>query len=184
LSSRGALRLLRPILILLCVGGCAAQESRNARPAEAKAPSITLPEGPLMREQVVARDAELFDTLFNRCEPERMRALIADDIEFYHDRDGAMSGADAFVADYARFCGERRAPDAWRSRRELVVGTVTVDPVPGLGAIETGEHVFYERKGEGPEHLAGRARFAQLWVLTASGWRLSRVFSYGHRAAQ
>jgi hypothetical protein len=148
------------------------------------AATVTLPEGPQMREQVAARDAELFDILFNHCAPERMRALITDDIEFYHDRDGAMRGADAFIADYARFCGERQAADAWRSRRALVPETLTVDPVPGLGAIETGEHVFYERRGKGPEHLAGRARFAQLWVLTPTGWRLSRVFSYGHHAAQ
>jgi hypothetical protein len=145
--------------------------------------NVTLPEQAVMREQVAARDAELFDILFNRCEPDRMRALITDDIEFYHDRDGAMRGADAFLADYARFCGARAAPGAWRSRRELVPQTLTVDPVPGLGAIETGEHVFYERQGDGPEHLAGAARFAQLWVLTPSGWRLSRVFSYGHHAA-
>ncbi|MEA3051489.1 MAG: hypothetical protein QOG72_392 [Sphingomonadales bacterium] len=176
--------LYRPILLLLCLGGCAAQGRQNAMPHPAKAGSVVLPEGPLMREQVAARDAELFDILFNRCEPERMRGLIADDIEFYHDRDGGMRGAEAFIADYARFCAGREAPDAWRSRRELVPETLAVDPVPGLGAIETGEHVFYERQGNGPEHLAGRARFAQLWVLTPTGWRLSRVFSYGHRAAQ
>lgn len=150
----------------------------------AAATTVTLPDGPVMRAQVAARDAELFDILFNQCEPERMRALVTDDIEFYHDRDGATRGADAFIADYTRFCTERQAPDAWRSRRELVAETLTVDPVPGLGAIETGEHMFYERRGDGPEHLAGRARFAQLWLLTPTGWRLSRVFSYGHRAAQ
>jgi Domain of unknown function (DUF4440) len=171
----------RSLLLLLCIAGCAAPGGRAAAPPPAAA--LALPEAAVMRAQVAARDSELFDVLFNRCEPERMRALVADDIEFYHDRDGAMRGADAFVADYARFCPERRAPDAWRSRRELVPETLTVDAVPGVGAIETGEHLFFERRGEGPEHLAGRARFAQLWVLTPTGWRLSRVFSYGHRAA-
>ena len=62
-------------------------------------------------------------------------------------------------------------------------GTLTVAPVPGVGAIEAGEHLFYERQGEGPERLAGRARFAHLWVLTPAGWRLSRAFSYAHAAA-
>jgi len=150
--------------------------------AAAPAP-ITLPEGAVLREQIAARDAELFDVLFNRCEPERMRPLIADDIEFYHDRDGLMRGADAFVSGYARSCAERRAPDAWRSRRALVAESLIVDPVPGFGAIEAGEHLFYERRGDGPERLAGRARFAQTWALTPNGWRLSRVLSYRHAAA-
>lgn len=116
--------------------------------------------------------------------PDRMRALIAEDFEFYHDKDGLIPGADAFVAGYAKSCTERLKPDAWRSRRELVVSSLTVDPVPGVGAIETGEHYFYERKGDGPEKRVGHARFAQLWTLTPTGWRLSRVFSYAHGPAQ
>jgi hypothetical protein len=142
-----------------------------------------LPEGAALTAAVRARDAELFAVLFERCEPERMRALVTADIEFYHDRDGVVRSADAFVADYARFCRERQAPDAWRSRRELVATSLNVHPVPGYGAIEDGEHLFYERQGDGPEHLVGRARFTQLWALTPDGWRLARVFSYAHAAA-
>ena len=163
-------------MLLAALAFAAAQ----ATPAPA---APTLPDAAAMRAQIEARDAELFDVLFNRCEPDRMRALIMPDIEFYHDRDGLMRGADAFVADYARFCTERRAPAAWRSRRALVQESLIVDPVPGWGAIEAGEHLFYERRGEGPERLAGRARFAQAWALTADGWRLARVFSYRHAAA-
>ena len=62
--------------------------------------------------------------------------------------------------------------------------SLRVDPVPGHGAIEDGEHLFYERKGEGPERLAGRALFTQLWTLTADGWRLSRIFSFAHAKAE
>jgi Domain of unknown function (DUF4440) len=142
-----------------------------------------LPEGAALTEAIRARDAELFSVLFERCEPERMRALVTADIEFYHDRDGVVRSADAFVADYARFCHERQAPDAWRSRRELVAASLNVHPVPGYGAIEDGEHLFYERRGDGPERLVGRARFTQAWQLSADGWRLARVFSYAHAAA-
>lgn len=152
--------------------------------ALAAAPAITLPEGDALRAEIAARDAELFDLFFNHCEPDRVRALVTDDLEFYHDRDGLMRGAAAFVADYARSCAGWGAADAWHSRRVLVPESLAVDPVPGYGAIETGEHLFYERQGEGPEHLAGRARFAHVWVLGADGrWRLSRVLSYSHRPA-
>jgi hypothetical protein len=143
-----------------------------------------LPEGEALTSAIAARDAELFDLLFNGCDPDRMATMVTDDLEMYHDRDGAIVTAAAFVADYRRWCTERQAPDAWRSRRELVAASLNVHPVPGFGAIEDGEHLFYERQGDGPEHLAGSARFTQLWRLTADGWRLSRVFSYGHRAAE
>jgi len=146
--------------------------------------AVTLPDAATLRSEIAARDAERFDLLFNRCEPERMRALIAPDLEFYHDRDGVVRGADRFVADYRRFCTERRAPNAWRSRRALVPESLIVDPVPGHGAIEAGEHLFYERRGDGPERLAGRSRFANLWARTPDGWRLSRVFSYSHRQVE
>src|SRR5688500_3649266 len=99
------------------------------------APAV-LPDAATMRREIAARDAELFDVLFNRCEPERMRAMLMPDLEFYHDRNGVVRGADRFVADYQRFCTERQAPNAWRSRRALVPESLIVDPVPGHGAIE------------------------------------------------
>ena len=94
-------------------------------------------------------------------------------------------GRSAFVAQYAKDCQSRKDPTAWRSRRELVRASLHVDPIPGHGAVQTGDHLFYERKGlNGAEKLAGKAKFANLWVLEADGkWRLSRVFSYAHAPA-
>jgi hypothetical protein len=150
--------------------------------AAAEAPA--LPEGPALTEAIRARDAELFQLMFEGCDPARLATLITPDVEMYHDRDGVVArSADAFVEGYRRWCTERQQPNAWRSRRALVAETLNVHPVPGYGAIEDGEHVFYERQGDGPERLVGRARFTQLWALTPDGWRLARVFSYGHRAA-
>jgi ketosteroid isomerase-like protein len=58
-----------------------------------------------------------------------------------------------------------------------------VNAIPGFGAVEEGSHVFYERKGDGPERLAGRARFSILWKLEADGrWRMARAFSIDHAA--
>ena len=151
--------------------------------ALAMADPTALPEGAALTEAVRARDAEFFDLAFLGCDPDRLRTMVTDDFEMYHDRDGvvARSGS-AFVADYARSCHERQAPNAWRSRRELVASSLSVHPVPGYGAIEDGVHVFYERQGDGPERLVGRARFTQVWALTPDGWRLARVLSYAHEA--
>ena len=147
--------------------------------------AVAIPQGEALAAALTARDAEFFSLVFDGCDPERLAAMLTPDFEMYHDRDGVVArSSEAFVRQYGEDCVARQAPDAWRSRRELVAATLNVHPVPGFGAIEDGEHLFYERHGDAPEHLAGRARFTQLWQLTPDGWRLARVFSYGHRAAE
>lgn len=153
--------------------------------AAAAAAETTLPEGEVLTEAIAARDAEFFALAFEGCDPDRLRTMLAPDFEMYHDRGGVVARtAEAFVQEYRESCVARQAPDAWRSRRELVRSTLNVHPVPGYGAIEDGEHQFYERQGDGAERLAGHARFTQLWRLTADGWQLARVFSYAHRPAE
>jgi len=100
--------------------------------ALAAADPPALPEGPALTEAIRARDAELFQLMFLGCDPERLRTMITADIEMYHDRDGVVSrSADGFVEDYRKWCTERQAPDAWRSRRALVPERLNVHPVPG-----------------------------------------------------
>jgi hypothetical protein len=102
----------------------------------------------------------------------------------YHDKDGKIAGGAApFVAGYAKNCTAAARPDGWRHRRELVPGTLHVEAIPGFGAIEEGDHDFYEGQGDAPQKKVGSAHFVQLWQRTADGWRLARVFSYSHRAA-
>lgn len=143
-----------------------------------------MPEGAALRASIEARDAEMFQLFFEGCDPARLRTMLADDLEFYHDKVGfVFRNAEAMVADYAKQCAERAKPDAWRSRRELVVSSLIVDPVPGHGAMEAGDHLFYERRGDGPEKLVGQARFAMVWKWDGGQWKLSRVLSFGHGPA-
>ena len=134
--------------------------------ALAAAEPVTLPQGAALTEAVRARDAEFFALMFEGCDPARLRTMLSPDFEMYHDRDGLVARtANSFVADYARLCVERQAPDAWRSRRELVGASLNVHPIPGHGAIEDGEHLFYERRGEGPS-----ASSAAPASLNCGGW--------------
>ena len=153
--------------------------------AAAATTAAPMPEGPALRTSIAARDAELFELFFSGCDPARLRTMLADDLEFYHDKGGfVFRNAEAMIADYTKQCAERAKPDSWRSRRELVVSTLVVDPVPGHGAMEAGDHLFYERKGDGPEKLVGKARFAMVWQWQDGQWKLSRVLSYGHGPAE
>ena len=141
-----------------------------------------MPEGSALRASIEARDAELFELFFRGCDPARLRPMLADDIEFYHDKGGfVFRNAEAMVADYAKQCAERAKPDSWRSRRQLVKESLIVDAIPGYGAMEAGDHLFYERKGDDPEKLVGRARFSIVWAWSEGGWKLSRVLSYDHQ---
>jgi hypothetical protein len=156
-----------------------------AQAASPPPPAAAVPPQPALTQAIAARDAEFFDLFFQGCDPDRLATMLADDVEMYHDQGGfVFRSAAQMVADYAKSCEERKRPDAWHSRRELVAASLRVHPVPGHGAIEEGEHLFYERKGDGPEKRVGRARFAQLWVLSPDGWRLSRIFSFDHGPAE
>ena len=153
----------------------------------APAVPVPVPVQPALAEQVGKADAALFELFFTgKCDAPRMRSMLADDIEFYHDKAGVTArSADEFMTGYIKNCTSRDDPKAWRSRRELVRTSLHIDPVPGLGAIEAGDHLFYERHGvDGEEKLVGKARFTMLWVLGADGnWRVSRIFSYAHAPA-
>ncbi|WP_292036918.1 MULTISPECIES: nuclear transport factor 2 family protein [unclassified Brevundimonas] len=146
------------------------------------APVVVIPDEATLTPIIAERDTALFTTMFDRCDPAALADLVTDDLEFYHDRGGLTATRTAFVADYAKGCEARKAPDAWRSRRELVPGTMKVYAIPGVGAVEEASHLFYERQGDGPETLVGRARFSMLWRLEDGQWRLARAFSIDHAA--
>ncbi|MFV3128470.1 nuclear transport factor 2 family protein [Niveispirillum sp. KHB5.9] len=155
--------------------------SALALPAQA----ASLPEGPALQAAIEKADTEFFKVFFEGCDPTRVAAMLMPDFEMYHDKGGEVARSAApFVAEYQKGCEEKKKPDAWRSRRELVAGTMTLHPIAGVGVIEQGDHVFYERKGDGPEKLVGKARFTQLWRLEPDGWKLARVFSYDHEAVK
>lgn len=143
-----------------------------------------MPEGAALEAAIAAADTQFFHLFFDQCEPAAVEAMVAPDFEMYHDRGGVTGkGREDFVDRYAKDCATRAGPDAWRPRRALVRASLGVHPVPGFGAIEEGDHLFYERKGDGPEKLVGKAHFVQLWKWTATGWQLARVFSYAHSPA-
>lgn len=148
-------------------------------------PPVVVPAGAALESTIAARDQEFFALFFSGCDPERLAAMLTPDFEFYHDRDGVVTRSAApFVAQYRERCEARKAPDAWHSRREVVASSLRVFPIKGYGAIEQGEHLFHECRGDGPERLAGRAVFSQLWALDGGIWKLARVFSFDHSTAR
>lgn len=126
-----------------------------------------------LRDTVTALDAKLF-AAYNTCDLETLGAMVADDLEFYHDKNGLMTGKAAFVDSISKYiCG--------KVKRALVPGTLEVHPLKGYGAVEIGTHTFCQTDGKGNcTSPAGPARFVQLWQQTGDTWNLTRVISFDH----
>lgn len=127
-------------------------------------------------------DSLLFDVGFNTCELGAFENLLAEDLEFYHDKGGIMESKKAFVESFKNgICG---SPN-FKSRRELVAGSLEVYPLfnNGIlyGALQQGVHRFFESVNGQPESQGSTAKFTHLWLKEESGWLLKRVLSYDHQ---
>lgn len=121
-------------------------------------------------------DAEAFDA-FNRCkDPEQLRkhaSFFAPSVEFYHDTGGV-------TWDRAQMLANTKKNACGNYRRELVAGTLRVYPIKEFGAIAQGTHRFCSLADGKCEGLAD---FTIIWHFTQGKWLMTRVLSYGHRAA-
>jgi hypothetical protein len=123
---------------------------------------------------VSALDTELFGAV-NSCNLEKLSTMVADDLEFYHDLDGLMTGKQSFLdAVKNNLCN--------KVHRELVAGTLEVHPLKGYGAVEIGVHRFYHPNN--PSDGVGEAKFIHIWQLKDGAWKLTRVISIDHHSAK
>jgi hypothetical protein len=145
---------------------------------------VTAQEIPSEERIVIALDSGFWKA-YNNCDVDGMKKFFTDDIEFYHDKGGKLQGIDNFLSTSKKnLCSD----DNFRLRRDAVAGTVQIYPMKSdnkvYGAILSGQHVFYIVQKGKPPRLDGLARFTHLWILTESGWKMSRVLSYDHGPAQ
>lgn len=134
-------------------------------------PSPTTP----LFKTVAGLDTALFDA-YNTCDLAKLGSMVSDDLEFYHDKTGLSVGKPKFLADIKQYiCG--------KVRRDLVPGTLEVYPLAGYGAVEIGRHRFHHPGHDDTEGV-GEAKFVTIWQNTNGAWKITRVISYDHAAAQ
>lgn len=141
---------------------------------QADTPPAREPTAAELERTVAALDARLFDA-YNRCDLQTLGAIVADDLEFYHDKTGLSRGRAAFIeAIRNNICG--------KVHRDLVPGSLEVYPLHAYGAVEIGSHVFCD-----PRQMprcdparSGTAKFVMLWQNDGGSWKLTRVISYDH----
>ena len=126
-----------------------------------------------LTKAVEALDTQLFDA-YNNCNLDKLGTMVADDLEFYHDKTGLAVGKQVFLeAIKNNICA--------KVQRKLVAGSLEVYPLKGYGAVEIGVHRFYH---PGDPSNVGEAKFVQLWQYKDGAWKVARVISYDHEAAK
>ena len=129
-----------------------------------------------------AKDSLLFTASFSNCDMSQLEKLVSTDFEFYHDKGGITPSKEKFIESIRN--GLCKDTANYRSRRELIPGTLQVFQMTTngkiYGAIQTGEHRFYETVKGQPEKPGSTARFTHLWLLEFNEWKLARVLSYDH----
>jgi hypothetical protein len=131
-----------------------------------------LPVSDTLYKTVAGLDSELF-AAYNNCQLDKLGSLVAEDLEFYHDKTGLAIGRQLFIgAIKNNICG--------KVHRELVPGTLEIYPMEGFGAVEIGVHRFTH---PGDPHNIGEAKFITLWQHKDGSWKMTRAISFDHHPA-
>jgi CubicO group peptidase (beta-lactamase class C family) len=131
---------------------------------------------------IMSKDSLLFDIGFNTCDISQFENLYTDDFEFFHDKD-SISDKALFLKNLKN--GICATPRKFSYRRELINGSTEIYPLykNGVlyGAIQMGNHRFYENTVGKPETTGSFAKFTHLWLLKNKDWKLARSLSYDHK---
>lgn len=134
--------------------------------------------------QLVRQQDSLFWKGYNNCDTALEGKFLAEDVEFYHDKGGVLTGKKALLESLKKnLCSNPN----FHLRREAKAGTVTIWPLTNngepYGAYITGEHFFYITQNGEKEFRDGHARFTELWLLVNGVWKMKQIMSYDHGPA-
>jgi hypothetical protein len=75
-------------------------------------------------DMLKANDSLVFNLGFNTCDVSQFEKLLADDLEFYHDKAGVMNSKEEFIKAIKN--GICQKENTFKSRRELIEGRLQV----------------------------------------------------------
>lgn len=129
-------------------------------------PDAYVPASAELYKTIVKMDSIYFDT-YNHCNLAKMDSLTADDIEFYHDRNGFSHSKEDLMRSIQKYiCG--------KVTRIITPGSIEVYAIPGYGAVEFGYHSFRNINEPGESHPS---KFVTLWRSKDGRWQMTRVIS-------
>lgn len=129
-------------------------------------------------------DALLFEEGFNNCSKDAMETALSEDLEFFHDKGGITREKSTFITSFmTNMCDTDKKPI-----RKLVPESLTVFPLRKngtlYGAIQKGVHEFFIKEPGKEVYKTEVAQFTHVWIKEETGWKISRVLSYDHKAPQ
>ena len=158
-------------LILTTILLSACSTSKNNLGAQVKGYS---PVSKDLYDSIAYLDSVFFNA-FNTRSFDKLKTLLSENLEFYHDLGGVTNYNQNMDAFKRTFESDRRV------RRKLVEGTLEVYPIKDYGAVETGIHRFYATEKGQQEQLSSEAKFVQIWQKKDGEWKITRIISYGHQ---
>ncbi|KUG09730.1 nuclear transport factor 2 family protein [Solirubrum puertoriconensis] len=168
LSNRTAFRVACISIGLGLLSGCSSSKQASEAVTAARPPADVA-----LFRTIAHQDSLLFDA-FNRHDADKMQAFFADDLEFYHDKDG-LSNYEQVMASFRRLFENNQTSGL---NRRLVPGTMEVYPLKGYGAVETYQHRFCHQ--ENGKDDCGTFKNVMVWRLKDGQWKITRVVSYDH----
>ncbi len=128
-------------------------------------------------QEILKLDQIAFEA-YNTCDLTAFKNFFVEDLEFYHDKSGLISSRTTMLAALENvLCGN----NGIKTRRELIPESLKVYPLENFGAIQVGEHYYYQSRDGQPEKLVEVAKFTHIWKNTGESWKISRVLSYDHQ---
>lgn len=123
-------------------------------------------------DDIAAADRAMFDA-FNAHDANKLGSMFAEDLEFYHDKDGLALKPETMASFRTLFSRNDGL------HRNLVPDTLEVHPLGNYGALELGSHRFCHV--ENGKDDCGTFKFAMIWKKNAEQqWQVTRVISYDH----
>ncbi|MGB6230713.1 MAG: nuclear transport factor 2 family protein [Litorimonas sp.] len=140
-----------------------------------------LPATPEEAAAIEALDAAIFEAAFLTCDSDRLRSLMTDDLEFYHDKYGVIArSSEAFIDGTIPDCLQRQSGDLPYLERRATPGTMQVRKIGEDGLMQTGHHSFWLRPPGEDIREVETGLYTHIWVRDGDGHRISRVISYDH----
>lgn len=131
---------------------------------------------------ILTNDSLLFNIGFNTCDIKQIETLLSDNFQFIHDQDSISSKQEFLNSMRNGLCS---SPSYYQSKRELISESTEIYPLYSndllYGAVQMGNHRFYETTSTGSKVYASSAKFTHMWVVENGVWKLISALSYDHQ---
>jgi hypothetical protein len=146
----------------------------SSKPLHKNSEEVYTPVDRKLYDTILKVDSIVFDA-FNNRDLATLEKYFDRELEFYHD----LGGVTGYVQNMESF--RKTFEKTRRVKRKVISSSVEVYPVKNFGAVQTGVHQFYAAEDGKTFKLSSAAKFTNLWKRTDTGWKITRVLSYGHR---